>query len=271
MPQIDHIINLVPHSTLQNLPSSVTSRFTIHPGLQGAETSNKLVVFRDGSMLEFTAFVDDDPAHKSGHFWGALPNGTIDYAFASPGEDIEDAEEWVKLTRRALREHNTSVTYAESREGTRGLPSGETMEYQASFPEGKDSAARALLGGLPFWQHGLTGQERRVPVDSREATTHPSGAVGLKELVIGVPKDRTSEFTRIYQALTGQMREREFTVETPFGEHVDITLEPFDEKNARITEIKLWTEKQGVSALDEVFGSGNPAKLGFVPLGAARL
>jgi hypothetical protein len=42
---------------------------------------SKLVVFRDGSYLELIAFIDDDPKHREGHWWGDKGWGVIDFAF----------------------------------------------------------------------------------------------------------------------------------------------------------------------------------------------
>ena len=76
-------------------------------------------------------------------------------------------------------------------------------------------------------------------MNNTKSTTHPSGAVGVKEIALGVPRNQFAEFVTIYQALTGLFREKRFTVGTPFGEVADITLEPYDEDNARITMLEI--------------------------------
>lgn len=45
------------------------------------QSFSKLIVFQDGSYLELIAFIDDDPKHRVGHWWGDKGWGIIDFAF----------------------------------------------------------------------------------------------------------------------------------------------------------------------------------------------
>jgi len=62
---------------------------------------NKLIVFRDGTILELAAFVKDNVANKAGCFWGATPNGTVDMAVTSPNYENQGMKEKPDAVRKA--------------------------------------------------------------------------------------------------------------------------------------------------------------------------
>jgi hypothetical protein len=87
---LDHMMILLPYQDLVNPPSRPTKHFTTTPGGRHADgkTENKLICFRDGSHIELIAFINDDPKHREGHWWGDKSPGIIDFAFTSD----EDAD-----------------------------------------------------------------------------------------------------------------------------------------------------------------------------------
>ncbi|KAE9972879.1 hypothetical protein EG327_009355 [Venturia inaequalis] len=223
IPCLDHIIILVPRTYLTNLPSSITSAFTIYPGGTHADnkTSNSLILLKSGVYLEFIAFIDDDPARKAGHWWGTkTPGSIIDFALTS------DSVDEVEIVRKALdtlkdgdKGRELVVGYQESKRGGRKRPDGTSVEWTVTFPT--PSIER---GTIPFWCHDITPRELRVPVQSaEEATKHPSCAVGASKIILVVSPERFGELCRVYEKILGGDRVKingvaEFVVKQPLGD-----------------------------------------------------
>src|ERR1700749_4662001 len=102
-PQIslDHIILLLPASTLSSLPGSLTAAFTLYPGGTHADgkTRNTLILLQSGVYIELIAFVDDDAdgggAGRQGHWGGAkVPGTVVDWCLTSgEGGDVDGVRE----------------------------------------------------------------------------------------------------------------------------------------------------------------------------------
>ncbi|KAF2096842.1 hypothetical protein NA57DRAFT_15763, partial [Rhizodiscina lignyota] len=206
--KLDHIIILIPYSLLQSLPNSITSLFTISPGGRHADnkTENKLVIFSDGVYFEFISFIDDSADLKSGHWWGALPNGIIDFALTS--QEVGDVEV-VRLTLNGLGSEseqgeepaNLGITYAEPRAGGR-TTGGHEIKWHVTFPTSTHPSDSVKRGSVPFWCHDVTQRTWRVTSDSAEATTHPSGALGVKSITVGVPSAKFTQYCKVYGGIT---------------------------------------------------------------------
>lgn len=199
IPSLDHIIILVPQTTLDSLPPLLTSALTIYPGGTHADnkTTNSLVLLRSGVYLELIAFIDDDPSKKEGHWWGKKQSGTvIDFALTSEStSDIQRIREALAGKTGRLGE----IGYAESKKGGRKRPDGEQVKWEVTFP-----FPEIERGIIPFWCHDVTERELRVPVKTaEEATEHPSGAVGVAKLVLVVATDKFSELGEIYTKILG--------------------------------------------------------------------
>jgi hypothetical protein len=125
-PQLDHIVILVPHSTLLSPPDWITNNFTLSPGGRHGDnkTENKLIVFQDGSYLELIAFIDDLPEHRKGHWWDK-PFGIVDYAFTT--QDDPD-KQYAEMTKR-LEGNALSVGFVEPRSGSRLREDGERISW----------------------------------------------------------------------------------------------------------------------------------------------
>ncbi|GJN89814.1 hypothetical protein Rhopal_002803-T1 [Rhodotorula paludigena] len=182
-PALDHVIILVPHDVLHNLPTSLTSAFTVTPGGTHADglTENKLVIFEDGAYLELIAFVPGvEPSKRDSHWWGRKQAGIIDFALTSPA-----------VLERFPSSYNPPVA------GGRQRPDGEEVKWVVTFP--KPTFER---GAIPFWCHDTTPRELRVPNDAAK-TTHPSGATGVAGLTVRIPAEAYDEAVKAYVELLG--------------------------------------------------------------------
>ncbi|KAI1326833.1 hypothetical protein F5Y16DRAFT_373551 [Xylariaceae sp. FL0255] len=171
--QLDHVVVLVPYDTLIHPPAWITSNFTLSPGGRHADnkTENRLVLFQDGTYLEFIAFINDDPEKRKGHWWDK-PYGVVDFALtAKKGIDHESL-------RTRLEKSGTGVSYSEPQNGGR-VTDGKDIKWRVTFPQG------AERGSVPFFCEDVTDRHWRVPV-SKENTTHPSGALGMAGMIIRV-------------------------------------------------------------------------------------
>lgn len=150
-------------------PAWITDQFTVSPGGRHADgkTENKLVLFKDGSYLEFIAFIDDDPARREGHWWDK-PFGVVDYALTTPNEDFAE----LRNIKDRLSKTDTGISYQDPKEGGRHRPDGVELKWRVTFPIG------VARGNVPFWCHDITERNRRVPI-TESNTTHPSGALGM--------------------------------------------------------------------------------------------
>lgn len=241
-PQLDHIVILVPHSTLLTPPPWITSNFTLSPGGRhgDSKTENKLIVFRDGTYLELIAFIDDSPDHRAGHFWDK-PLGIIDYAFTSPADDSGFSAQCAGISQR-LEGNALGVSFVEPKSGSRLREDGERIGWKVTFP------TNVPRGKVPFWVHDVTPRSHRVPT-SASATTHPCGAVGISRLTTMVPTSQAADFASIYTAVINAPSDK-----IPFhaGSWPIETVHPADGK----PHVTLWapdgereTEKKAAAAV----------------------
>lgn len=173
---LDHIVILVPHPTLLNLPQWLTSAFTVLTGGRHADgvTENKLVVLSDGVYLELIAFVPGREADRASHRWGARKEGRIiDWAITLRTEDD------LAAVRGRLDAAGTGILYDEPVPGGRITPDGTELRWATSAPCGPGLAG----GEAPFWCLDRTPRELRVP---RGAAVHPSGALGVAGVAVSV-------------------------------------------------------------------------------------
>ncbi|GAA5841065.1 hypothetical protein JCM9279_000528 [Rhodotorula babjevae] len=188
-PALDHIIILVPHHLLANLPPSLTSAFTVTRGGKHADglTENKLVILRDGSYLELIAFVPPPSSSSTStsardeHWWGRKLAGIIDYALTSPSPPS-----------------SFPAAYDPPCAGGRTRPDGAAVEWLVTFP-----SHAFERGAVPFWCHDVTPRALRVPVDDEDKAAHPCGAVGVRRLEVRVPQRAWDEALKAYEDLPG--------------------------------------------------------------------
>lgn len=159
---------------------NTNSHFTItRGGVHGdKKTQNNLIIFKDGSYLELIAFIDDLPEHRKDHWWGDKGYGIIDYAFT-----IKEGPNAFPALRDTVNGLDVPENwkFQDMRSGSRLNADGEKIEWQVSFPQ---ASAR---GRSPFWCFDVTSRDKRVS-RSDAATTHPSGAKGIGNLMVYLEK-----------------------------------------------------------------------------------
>ncbi|PSS02397.1 glyoxalase-like domain-domain-containing protein [Coniella lustricola] len=219
---VDHIILLVPHVTLLNLPSWLTSSFTVLPGGRHADglTENSLVLFRDGVYLELVAFMPSasppglqqhQQKERTSHRWGARKEGTIvDWAVTASSEgELNTVRDRVAEKNRAALgggHGGYHLRYSDPIPGGRTKPDGTQVRWVLSNPvvtmswlgggggdddDGSGGKVTSGEGEAPFWCLDKTPREVRVPYKSttdsgEEVARHPSGALGVAKVVITV-------------------------------------------------------------------------------------
>ncbi len=184
-PLLDHIVILVPHKVLVDLPSWLASEFTILTGGKhaGGVTENKLIVFEDGVYIELIAFADGtDPERRHEHWWGRKTEGTIvDWAYT-----LAEESDFGAIQRRVLQS-GSGIRYADPVPGGRIRPDGTELKWAVAFP-GADEDASAPTpvdrGELPFWCFDRTPRRLRVPRDPDSNVSHPCGAIGVAQLTV---------------------------------------------------------------------------------------
>jgi Glyoxalase-like domain len=192
--RLDHIIILVPYQDLLTPPAWLTKHFTLTPGGRHADgkTANKLILFSDGSYIELIAFIDDDPRHRAGHWWGDKKPGIIDFAFTTDG----DARSYHDVMTEGLTGLEGVMGYAHPVPGGRIRPDGVKIEWEVMFPQGVER------GELPFFCHDVTPRELRVPL-TEESIAHSCGAYGIRRLVVRVPPEKAARLAKVYAAVLG--------------------------------------------------------------------
>lgn len=190
---LDHIVILVPHSTLLNPPLWLTDAFAISPGSRHANgvTENKLILFSDGVYLELVAFIPGKEAERAHHRWGERREGTIiDWA------NTLHTEEELSIIRERVNSFKIGWEYEKAVEGGRTRPDGTELKWITSVwtLDGQLPDTRSFMGGeLPFWCVDRTPRDLRIPYKTApEATNHPSGAVGVAGVTVFVADGYTA-------------------------------------------------------------------------------
>ncbi|KAK6223969.1 hypothetical protein LQW54_000115 [Pestalotiopsis sp. IQ-011] len=208
-PLLDHIVILVPHSFLTSPPDWFTGLFTIYPGGRhaGGLSENSLVLFADGSYIEFFAFVPGaDPAERAAHRWGNQREGSVvDWALTLPGsagEGLGEVKKAFNTVQGAVNGTQTGLSYSDLTPGGRNRPDGVELKWAiSSAQQGKENIEPGLL---PFWCLDDTKRELRVPYKQDGVAKHPSGAVGVALVSVTPPEQATAErLDKVYGALLG--------------------------------------------------------------------
>ncbi|ETS75278.1 hypothetical protein PFICI_12222 [Pestalotiopsis fici W106-1] len=256
-PLLDHIVILVPHSFLTSPPEWFANLFTFYPGGRhaGGLSDNALVLFADGSYIEFFAFVPGiDPVQREQHRWGKQKEGTvIDWALTLPGsagEGLGELGKSFKTIQTAVKESHTGISYSDLTPGGRDRPDGVELKWAiSSAQEGQDGSKKNLEPGLlPFWCLDDTKRELRVPYKQDQVVKHPTGAVGVS-LVSVTPTGgaQAERLDKVYNALlSGETSEDDsiWDLATLEGEKIhtggQVRLEPA--RDVKRVSIALFTE-----------------------------
>lgn len=203
-PILDHIVILVPHETLTNLPPWLTDAFTVLEGGRHADgvTENKLILFRDGVYFELIAFVPGKEEERKSHRWGARRSGHIvDWANTLHSEDD------LEVIRDRIKAASTGIQYTSPTPGGRIKPDGTELKWIISSPYLDEAAGLdGFIGGeAPFWCLDRTPRENRVPFHVADNVKHPSGALGVHQVSIFVrDKAQFDTLKGTYDALVGR-------------------------------------------------------------------
>lgn len=200
-PILDHIVILVPHETLVNLPSWLTDAFTVLQGGRHADgvTENKLILFQDGVYLELIAFVPGKEEERESHKWGRRREGhIIDWANTLQSEDDLEA------IRSRVDAARTGISYSSPTPGGRITPGGTELKWVISAPRLDDKGG--FVGGeVPFWCLDRTSRDFRVPYHVESNVKHTCGAVGVHRVAIYVKDEELFQTLKAtYDALQGE-------------------------------------------------------------------
>lgn len=215
--QHDHIVLLVDSDFFENLPGWVTENFTVTPGgyHDGQASRNKLVIFADGSYLEFFNWYDQPPSLEDTHlpmrFWGPKPPGLIDFAIT---DTTHSAEESVSTVNERLSgpdgDAGLGIAFGQPIAGSRKKADGVEIKWKVTRPEfsrgEKTPSEESFPHGridVPFFCHDVTERTHRVPCEDERKTTHPCGATGIAACEILAPEHLLAEYAGVYSKILG--------------------------------------------------------------------
>ncbi|KAH9993876.1 glyoxalase-like domain-containing protein [Xylariaceae sp. FL0662B] len=260
IPILDHVVILVPHAFLASPPPWLTDLFTLYPGGRHADglTENTLVLFADGSYLEFIAFI---PGRDRGaHRWGRKQEGTVvDWALTleDPGA-AGDTTSWARReqafrdVRHRVRDTRAGIAYGDLVRGGRTKPDGRELGWAVAAPEGEGAEAEAQAGVVPFWCLDVTPRHLRVPYAEPGVADHPCGAVGVAR-VSSLVRGQGEAARGVYDVLFGEGEvERgnrvSWTVETLSGKGIHspsrVSIGGVDEGGPPGISIALFTDRE---------------------------
>lgn len=216
--QQDHVVFLVDTPFFEDLPAWVTDNFTVTPGgyHDGQPSRNKLVIFADGSYLEFFNWYDTPPSLDAEHlpmrFWGPKPPGLIDFAITDTTHSAEESVDTAndRLSSSPDQDAGLGIKFGTPIAGSRKKADGAEIKWKVTRPQfvqGPNTPGDELFANgridVPFFCHDVTPRTGRVPSLDEQKTTHPSGAVGIAACEILVPAHLLTEYARVYSKILG--------------------------------------------------------------------
>jgi hypothetical protein len=216
--QQDHIVLLVDTPFFENLPAWVTDHFTVTPGgyHDGQPSRNKLVIFADGSYLEFFNWYDKPPSLDAENlpmrFWGPKSPGLIDFAITDTTHSAEQSVDTVneRLSSSPDKDAGLGIKFGKPIAGSRKKADGVEIKWEVTRPEfsqGENTPGDELFADgridVPFFCHDVTPRTDRVPSLDEQKTTHPCGAIGIAACEILVPAHLLTEYARVYSKILG--------------------------------------------------------------------
>jgi len=194
---LDHIVHLSPeHTTDGPLNEFKELGFTVIPGgtHTGGETSNVLVILKDGVYLELLIF--NSPNRSPSHHWGTRRPGWIDAA------DLGTDEHLAEVINGRYAGGSGEGLYKAQQPGGRltKTPEGEERELKWRITIADERAAK---GELPFFCEDLTPREWRVPTSPASNMVHPNGALGIATLTYVTPSSNLKAFSEQLTAVFG--------------------------------------------------------------------
>jgi len=180
----------------------------------GKKSRIKIIAFEDGSYIELFSWIG--PPSKD-HPWGVKSPGLIDFALSVRAPSTATSN-WERINRNLSHDHGDGqlgVGYGKLEDGGRKTPAGDELRWQTSRPEyckdentPLDSYNPEGRIEAPFWCHDITERRLRTPFDDPAKTTHPSGAIGIRQIEVVVPSLLTPDYSRLYESVTGSKARR---------------------------------------------------------------
>lgn len=216
--QQDHVVLLVDSNFFENIPAWVTDNFTLTPGgyHDGQPSRNKLVIFADGSYLEFFNWYNSPPSLDNEalpmRFWGLKTPGLIDFAVTDTTHSAEESVDAVndRLSEDFGKDAGLGIKFGTPITGSRKKADGVEIEWKVTRPEfstaDKTPGPELFANGridVPFFCHDITPRTDRVPSNDEKMTTHPCGATGIAACEILVPEQLQAEYARVYSKILG--------------------------------------------------------------------
>jgi hypothetical protein len=135
----------------------------------------------DGCYIELISFVDATKADA--HWWG-------------PEASFVGWKDWCLTNSQSPEKSYDGVreTHVEPIQGGRKRADGVDVKWAVTFPKG-EKGGQDIRGRIPFFCHDITERSVRVPL-SKEKTTHPCGALGVRQLTIIVRDRRLLQETK---------------------------------------------------------------------------
>lgn len=220
--QQDHIVLLVDSLFFENLPAWVTDNFAVTPGgyHAGQPSRNKLVIFADGTYLEFFNWYDKPPSLDAEslpmRFWGPKPPGLIDFAITDTTHSAEESVNTVndRLSSSPDKDAGLGIKFGRPIPGLRKKADGVEIKWKVTRPEfsqGESTPGDELFADgridVPFFCHDITPRTDRVASLDEQKTTHPCGAIGIAACEILVPAHLLTHYARVYSQILGSERE----------------------------------------------------------------
>ncbi|KAH6693620.1 glyoxalase-like domain-containing protein [Plectosphaerella plurivora] len=209
-PFLDHLVILLPHSTLLTPPSWLSSAFHLFPGGRHADghTANTLVLLPDGTYLELIAFLPHvTPDSRVQHRWGREREGRfVDYALsiaAGTGPSSSPEDRFAPVRARVAA-GSKSLTYSDPSAGGRTQDDGTDIRWAISFASSEDTGKAPTPGELPFWCLDRTPRPLRVPYAEPGNVRHPSGAKGIAAVDVTVASEEAREVYGFIQGVEGR-------------------------------------------------------------------
>lgn len=162
----------------------------------GGYSRNKLIVFKDGTLIELINFFKPPPG--SGR-WDHKSEGLIDFAISTlPPVSAKDSYERV-VKDLAAAGSPLDATYEAPRDGGRKRPDGVEVRWQVTTPTSLHKPDQRT--DLPFFCHDITPRHLRIPFDQDAITSHKSGAIGSARVEVVVPAPEYHAYVKLYAAL----------------------------------------------------------------------
>lgn len=161
-------------------------------------TRNKLIVFKDGTLIELINFYRTPTGNGR---WDRKSEGLIDFAISTlPPVSANDSYERV-IKALASAGSPLNAIYIAPQDGGRTRPDGVEVRWQVTAPASLSDLGDVRRTDIPFFCHDITPHHLRIPYDQNVITSHKCGAIGSARVEVLVPVSDYDEYVKLYTAL----------------------------------------------------------------------